>query len=128
MMVDRGMRVLVVDEMTTMARSIARLLGELGFVNIDEIHDCRDAMRLLAVRRYGLVLSDWEMSPVTGFELLRTVRADPAMKSLPFILVTSEVRVEKVIAARQAGVSGYLVKPFSDALLKQKLVGILGDF
>lgn len=128
MAVDRGIRVLVVEELATTGHAIAVLLEQLGFSRVEHLNNAEMAWSLIVQGRYGLVLADWEMSPVTGYELLRRVRADPAIRRLPFILLTSEVRVDKVIAARQAGVSGYLVKPFSDALLRQKLLAIMGEF
>lgn len=127
MAVDRTMSVLVVDDYKTMIRIIRGLLEQLGFKNIDEATDGPTALSLIRSKSYGLVLSDWNMSPMTGLELLKAVRADPATASTPFLMVTAEAKTENVIAARQAGVNNYIIKPFTLAVLRQKLSAVLGE-
>jgi len=129
MAVDLNMRVLIVDDYKTMLRIIRNLLKQLGFNNIDEATDGSQALQMLrSGTTYGLVISDWNMEPMTGLQLLREVRADAALKSLPFIMVTAESKTENVIAAKEAGVSNYIVKPFNAETLKGKMVSVLGDF
>ena len=129
MAVDKNMHILIVDDYKTMLRIIRNLLRQLGFVNIDEATD--GAMALSMMRsgaNYGLVISDWNMEPMTGLQLLREVRADAKLKPVPFIMVTAESKSENVIAAKEAGVSNYIVKPFNAETLKAKMVSVLGDF
>jgi two-component system chemotaxis response regulator CheY len=129
MSVDKNMHILIVDDYKTMLRIIRNLLRQLGFVNIDEATD--GAMALSMMRgggNYGLVISDWNMEPMTGLQLLREVRSDPKLKATPFIMVTAESKSENVIAAKEAGVSNYIVKPFNAETLKVKMVSVLGDF
>lgn len=128
MAVDKNMRVLIVDDYKTMLRIIRNLLKQLGFVNVDEATDGAQALQMLRSGNYGLVISDWNMEPMTGLQLLREVRADPKMKAVPFIMVTAESKSENVIAAKEAGVSNYVVKPFNAETLKSKMVSVLGDF
>ena len=128
MAVDLGMRVLIVDDYQTMLKVLKSLLRQLKFTNVDEATNAPDALGKLRQGGYGMVISDWNMEPMSGFELLQHVRADDAMKDLPFILVTAESRTENVIAAKQAGVSNYIIKPFTAETLKTKLVSVLGDF
>lgn len=134
MAVDKSMKVLIVDDYKTMLRIIRNLLRQLGFNNIDEATDGSAALQLLRAngvggpQGYGLVISDWNMEPMTGLQLLREVRADAKLKSLPFIMVTAESKSENVIAAKEAGVSNYIVKPFNAETLKSKMVSVLGDF
>jgi two-component system chemotaxis response regulator CheY len=128
MAVDLNMRVLVVDDYKTMVRIIRNLLKQLNFNNVDEASDGSAALRKLREGKYGLVVSDWNMEPMTGLQLLKEVRADNALKDIPFILVTAESKTENVIAAKQAGVSNYIVKPFNAATLKSKLTSVLGEF
>ncbi len=128
MAVDKNMNVLIVDDYKTMLRIIRNLLRQLGFVNIDEATDGSMALQLLRGGNYGLVISDWNMEPMTGLQLLREVRADPKLKPTPFIMVTAESKSENVIAAKEAGVSNYIVKPFNAETLKAKMVSVLGDF
>lgn len=128
MAVDKNMRVLIVDDYKTMLRIIRNLLRQLGFVNIDEATDGSMALQMLRSNTYGLVISDWNMEPMTGLQLLREVRSDAKLKSLPFIMVTAESKSENVIAAKEAGVSNYIVKPFNAETLKSKLVSVLGEF
>lgn len=128
MAVDKAMKILVVDDYKTMVRIVRGLLNQLGFHNVDEATDGPTALSMIGANGYGLVLSDWNMAPMTGFELLKAVRADPKTRALPFVLVTAEAKVENVIAARQAGVNSYIIKPFTHAVLKQKLTAVLGEF
>jgi two-component system chemotaxis response regulator CheY len=128
MAVDVNMKVLVVDDYKTMVRIIRNLLKQLNFNNVDEASDGSSALRKLRERKFDLVISDWNMEPMTGLQLLKEVRSDDKLKHIPFIMVTAESKTENVIAAKQAGVSNYIVKPFNAATLKAKLTGILGDF
>lgn len=121
MAVDLSMSVLVVDDYNTMIRIIRNLLKQLGFENIDDASDGSAALAKLRSKRYGLVISDWNMEPMTGYELLKQVRADGALGQIPFIMVTAEAKSENVIAAKKAGVSNYIVKPFNAQTLKGKI-------
>ena len=129
MAVDKGMRILIVDDYKTMLRIIRNLLKQLGFNNVDEATDGSAALQVL--RRgdeYGLVISDWNMEPMTGLQLLKEVRADAKLKSTPFIMITAESKTENVVAAKQAGVNNYIVKPFNAATLKTKMTAVIGAF
>ena len=128
MAVNMDMPVLIVDDYKTMLRIIRNLLKQLGFNNVDEATDGREALDKLRTKEYGLVISDWNMEPMTGIQLLREVRADSKMQNLPFIMITAESKTENVIAAKQAGVSNYIVKPFNAATLKSKMQSVLGPF
>jgi two-component system chemotaxis response regulator CheY len=129
MAVDQNMRILIVDDYKTMLRIIRNLLRQLGFNEIDEAMDGSQALQQLrSGTEYGLIISDWNMEPMTGLQLLREVRADPKLKGTPFIMVTAESKSENVIAAKEAGVSNYIVKPFNAETLKAKMVSVLGDF
>lgn len=128
MAVDKNMSVLIVDDYKTMLRIIRNLLKQLGFNNIDEATDGSMALQMMRAASYGLVISDWNMEPMTGLQLLREVRADAKLKPTPFIMVTAESKSENVIAAKEAGVSNYIVKPFNAETLKAKMVSVLGDF
>jgi len=126
--VDMNAPVLVVDDYQTMVRIIRNLLKQLGFENVDEAADGREALEKMKKTKYGLVISDWNMEPMTGYELLREVRADKILKPTPFIMVTAESKTENVIAAKKAGVNNYIVKPFNAQTLKAKIASVLGDF
>jgi two-component system chemotaxis response regulator CheY len=128
MAVDLNMNVLIVDDYKTMLRIIRNLLKQLGFNNVDEATDGSAALQKLRDKEYGLVISDWNMEPMTGIQLLREVRADAKLKGMPFIMITAESKTENVIAAKEAGVNNYIVKPFNAATLKTKLVTVLGNF
>ncbi len=128
MAVSKEMQILIVDDYKTMLRIVRSLLEQLGFRNIDEATDGKSAFDLINARAYGLVISDWNMQPVTGLDLLKRVRANPPTAKLPFIMVTAEARTENVVAARQAGVNNYIIKPFTQAVLKQKIAAVLGEF
>ncbi len=128
MSVDKNINVLIVDDYKTMLRIVRNLLKQLGFNNVDEATDGSMALQMLRVGNYGLIISDWNMEPMTGLQLLREVRADAKVKDTPFIMVTAESKSENVIAAKEAGVSNYIVKPFNAETLKQKMSSVLGDF
>lgn len=129
MAVDKNMNVLIVDDYKTMLRIVGNLLKQLGFSNIDEATDGSMALeKMRADKSYGLVISDWNMEPMTGLQLLKEVRADEKLKATPFIMITAESKTENVIAAKQAGVNNYIVKPFNAETLKKKMVAVLGDF
>ncbi|TAN57586.1 MAG: response regulator [Rhodospirillales bacterium] len=128
MPVDKNMKVLIVDDYKTMLRIVRNLLKQLGFMNVDEATDGSMALQLLRNAQYGLVISDWNMEPMTGLQLLKEVRADAKLKGVPFIMVTAESKSENVIAAKEAGVSNYIVKPFNAETLKTKMASVLGDF
>ena len=128
MPIDKSMNVLIVDDYKTMLRIIRNLLKQLGFNNVDEATDGSMALQKLRDKEYGLVISDWNMEPMTGIQLLREVRADAKLKALPFIMITAESKTENVIAAKEAGVNNYIVKPFNAATLKTKLSSVLGQF
>ncbi len=130
MAVDKSMKVLIVDDYKTMLRIIRNLLRQLGFENVDEATDGTMALEKLkeGEGKFGLVVSDWNMEPMTGIELLRKVRGDDQLKHIPFIMVTAESKSENVIAAKEAGVSNYIVKPFNAETLKSKMVSVLGEF
>ena len=124
MAVDVSTPILIVDDYNTMIRIIRNLLRQLGFEQIDEANDGQAALAKLRTRNYGLVISDWNMEPMTGYELLKEVRADPGLSKTPFIMVTAESKTENVIAAKQAGVNNYIVKPFNAATLKSKIEAV----
>jgi two-component system chemotaxis response regulator CheY len=124
---DPTMPVLVVDDYTTMVRIIRNLLRQLGFVDVDDAKDGESALAKMHIRRYGLVISDWNMEPMTGFDLLRQVRADPGLGEIPFIMVTAESKTENVIAAKKAGVNNYIVKPFNAQTLKSKIEAVFAE-
>ncbi|PCI56061.1 MAG: two-component system response regulator [Alphaproteobacteria bacterium] len=129
MAVDMNMNVLIVDDYTTMLRIIKNLLKQLGFNNIDEATDGTMAFEKVKMKNYGLVISDWNMEPMSGFEFLKKIRAsEQAFKTVPFIMITAESKTENVIAAKQAGVNNYIVKPFNAETLKGKITSVLGDF
>jgi len=128
MAVDKSMQILIVDDYNTMRRIIRNLLKQLGFDNVDEASDGADAFKKLQEKTFHLVISDWNMEPMTGLELLKLVRADAKLKNLPFIMVTAESKPENVIAAKQAGVSNYIVKPFNAETLKGKMSSVIGEF
>ncbi|NOZ41669.1 MAG: response regulator [Alphaproteobacteria bacterium] len=128
MAVDKAMPILIVDDYKTMLRIIRNLLKQLGFNNVDDASDGADALNKMRSKSYGLIISDWNMEPMTGYELLKEVRSDDILKKTPFIMVTAESKTDNVIAAKKAGVNNYIVKPFNAATLKQKLSSVLGEF
>lgn len=121
MSLDLNISVLVVDDYKTMIRIIKNLLKQIGFNDVDDAADGGEALEKLKQKQYGLVISDWNMEPMTGYELLKHVRADENLKSIPFIMVTAEAKSENVVAAKEAGVSNYIVKPFNAQTLKGKI-------
>jgi two-component system chemotaxis response regulator CheY len=128
MAVDMQMPILVVDDYKTMVRIIQNLLKQLGFTNFDDAADGEEALAKMRESKYALVISDWNMDPVSGYDLLQTVRAHEELRDTPFIMVTAESHGEKVYAAKQAGVNNYIVKPFNAATLKRKLSAVIGEF
>ena len=124
MAIDRSMPVLVVDDYGAMINVIRGQLQLLGFIDVDEANSGAEALTKLCARRYGLIFSDWHMEPITGLDLLRAVRGDAGLKHTPFIMVTGESRSENVIAAKKAGVNGYIVKPFTPQMLKAKIESV----
>ncbi|MGC9456090.1 MAG: chemotaxis response regulator CheY [Halothiobacillaceae bacterium] len=115
------MNILVVDDFSTMRRIIKNLLKELGFSNIDEADDGSTALPKLKKGEYDFLVTDWNMPGMTGIDLLKAVRADPKLASLPVLMVTAEAKKEQIVMAAQAGVNGYVVKPFNAATLKEKI-------
>ena len=128
MAINKQMPILIVDDYKTMLRIVRGLLNQLGFMNIDEATDGTMAWEMVKKKPYGLIVSDWNMEPMSGFEFLKLVRTNDATKQLPFIMVTAESKTENIIAAKQAGVSNYIVKPFNAQTLKQKLEAVFGPF
>jgi len=127
--VDKNMNILIVDDYKTMLRIIKNLLGQLGFNNVDDATDGKMALDLMKGKSYGLVISDWNMEPMTGLDLLKSVRgSNDNHKAVPFIMITAESKTENVVAAKEAGVNNYIVKPFNAETLKQKMSSVLGDF
>lgn len=120
-MIDTSIKVLVVDDMSTMRRIVKNVLKQVGFTDIMEAENGQDALTKLKAGGFGLVVSDWNMPIMQGIELLRAVRADPELKSMPFLMVTAEAQKENIIEAVQAGVSNYVVKPFTAEALQEKL-------
>lgn len=127
-MVDMNINILTVDDNKTMLRIICSLLNQIGFNNVDEAMNGAMALEKLKEKKYELIISDWNMEPMSGIELLKNVRADEKLKMTPFLMVTAESKTENVIAAKQAGVNNYIVKPFNSETLKSKLASILGPF
>lgn len=131
MTVDKNMNVLVVDDYQTMIRIIKNLLKQLGFNNVDEATTGQGALDQINAKQYGLIISDWNMEPMSGLDLLKTVRSTQGndnISKVPFIMVTAESKTENVIAAKQAGVNNYIVKPFNAETLKSKMAAVIGDF
>ena len=128
MAVDMNMSILIVDDYKTMLRIIRNLLKQLGFNAVDEAADGSAALAKMRAKNYGLVIPDWNMEPMTGYQLLKEVRADETLKSTPFIMITAESKTDNVVAAKKAGVNNYIVKPFNAATLKTKISSVLGDF
>ncbi|MDA1091225.1 MAG: response regulator [Proteobacteria bacterium] len=128
MAVDKNMQILVVDDYNTMLRILKNLLKQLGFNNVDTAMDGGEALQKLNASKFDFVISDWNMEPMTGIELLREVRASEKLKHIPFIMITAESKTENVIAAQKAGVSNYIVKPFNAETLKGKMASVLGAF
>jgi two-component system chemotaxis response regulator CheY len=121
------MPILVVDDFSTMSRIIRNLLKQIGFHDVDEASDGIAALSKMRQRNYGLVISDWNMTPMTGYDLLRQVRADPALGKTPFIMITAESKTDNVIAAKKAGANNYIVKPFNAQTLEHKIRAVFPD-
>lgn len=126
MVVDRNMNALIVDDDTAMRGVLRKVLGQLQFTNVHEASDGATALAMLRANDFGLIISDWDMAPMTGIELLRTVRTDPRLRHIPFVMVTAESKAENAAAAKAAGVSSYIVKPFTPEILKRQLASVLG--
>jgi two-component system, chemotaxis family, chemotaxis protein CheY len=126
MAVDKSTPILVVDDYKTMVRIVRNLLHQLGFHDVDDANDGASALAKLRAKRFGLVISDWAMEPMSGLELLQAMRADPDLKTLPFIMITAENRSERVARAEQAGADGYLVKPFNAEALRAEIARVMG--
>jgi len=118
---NKDMKILVVDDFSTMRRIIKNLLRDLGFSNTDEADDGNSALPMLQTGKYDFLVTDWNMPGMTGIELLKNVRADENLKTLPILMVTAEAKRDQIVAAAQAGVNGYVVKPFTAAVLKEKI-------
>jgi two-component system chemotaxis response regulator CheY len=127
MAADASMSILIVDDYNTMIRIIRNLLKQLGFENVDEANDGTSALAKLREKSYGLVISDWNMTPMTGYDLLREIRADPVLRATRFIMVTAESKTDNVIAAKKAGVDNYIVKPFNAQTLQHKIHSVFTD-
>ena len=123
---DMNMPILIVDDYKTMLKIIRNLLKQLGFSNIDEAMDGSAALQKIRSKNYGLIISDWNMEPMSGLHLLKEVRLDAKSKDVPFIMVTAESKSENIIAAKDAGVSNYIVKPFNAETLKSKISAVMG--
>lgn len=128
MAVDKSMPILIVDDYKTMLRIVRNLLNQLGFTNIDEATDGQMALGKCKEKDYSLIISDWNMEPMSGLDFLKQIRANDRTKGWPFIMVTAESKTENVIIAKKAGVSNYIVKPFNANILKEKLTAVLGPF
>ena len=128
MSLDLSISVLVVDDYKTMIRIIKNLLKQIGFTDVDDASDGTEALAKLNEKSYGLVISDWNMEPMTGYELLQRVRSDDNLKHIPFIMVTAEAKSENVVAAKEAGVSNYIVKPFNVQTVRDRIEATVGRF
>ena len=126
MPIDFAMPILVVDDYQTMVRIIRNLLKQIGFENVDDASNGEAALQKIKAKRYSLIISDWNMEPMTGFQLLQKVREDGASANVPFIMITAESKTDNVVAARRAGVNHYIVKPFNAATLKSKIDAVFG--
>jgi two-component system chemotaxis response regulator CheY len=122
---DKNTPVLIVDDYKTMLRIIRNLLKQIDIENVEEASDGQEALTKLRAGSFGLVISDWNMAPMTGLDLLKEVRADARLKDMPFIMITAESKTENVVAAKQAGVSNYIVKPFNAETLREKIEKVM---
>lgn len=118
---NKNLKILVVDDFSTMRRIVKNLLNELGFTDISEADDGKTALPMLQAGGFEFVVTDWNMPGMAGIDLLKAIRADDKLKHLPVLMVTAEAQREQIIEAAKAGVSGYIVKPFTGATLKEKL-------
>lgn len=128
MPVNKNMKVLIVDDYKTMLRIVGNLLNQLGFKDVEEANDGAEAYEMFLNNDYGLIISDWNMEPMSGLELLKKIRGGSKNADIPFIMVTAESKTENVIIAKKAGVSNYIVKPFNAETLKTKMKAVLGEF
>jgi len=126
--VNKDMNILIVDDYKTMLRIIRNLLSQLGFANVDEATDGTMALGMFKEKEYDLIISDWNMEPMSGLDLLKNIRTGTRNPKVPFIMITAESKTENVIVAKQAGVNNYIVKPFNAETLKNKLMAVLGPF
>jgi two-component system chemotaxis response regulator CheY len=126
MAVDKSTPILVVDDYKTMVRIVRNLLHQLGFHDVDDANDGASALAKLRAKRFGLVISDWAMEPMSGLELLQAMRADPELKALPFIMITAENRSDRIARAEQAGADGYIVKPYNAEALRDRIARVMG--
>ena len=115
------MKILVVDDVKTMVRIVRKILKQLGYEDVEEAYDGVGALEKVLSSDFGLIISDWNMEPMTGFELLQRVRSDPVKAHIPFILVTAEAKADNLAAAKAAGVTGYLIKPFNEKTLSEQI-------
>lgn len=125
-MADPNLKILLIDDFSTMRRIIKNLLKEIGYEDVEEAEDGAVALQMLKDKAYDFIISDWNMPNMTGIELLKLIRADDSLKDLPFLMVTAEAKPENVTEALGAGVSNYIVKPFTSVTLKEKIDKILG--
>lgn len=122
------MKILVIDDFATMRRIVRNLLNQIGFTEVEEASDGVAALQKLRENKFGLVISDWNMEPISGLQLLKEIRTDAKLRDTPFIMVMAESKkTEDVIAAKTAGVNNYIVKPFNADTLKQKIQSVLGS-
>lgn len=128
MAVNRNIPILIVDDNKATLRILRNLLGQSGFRNIDEALNSEEAQSKLKEKLFGLVISDWDLAPMTGLELLKSIRSDDRTKKTPFFMVASEIKQENIVAAKDAGVTNFIIKPFSSDTIKSKLVGVFGPF
>ena len=127
MALNPSLSVLLVDDSKLMINIIRGLLQHLGISDVDDANDGASALAKMRTKRYGLVISDWNMEPMSGYDLLQQVRADPGLGATPFIMVTAESKTENVIAAKQAGVNNYIVKPFNAQTLRNKIEAVFAS-
>ncbi len=128
MAVDMNMKILIVDDYKTMLKILGNLLKQLNFSNVEDAKDGTEALQKLRAEKFDMVISDWNMEPMTGIDLLKEVRGNAKLKHLPFIMITAESKSENVVAAKKAGVSNYIVKPFNAETLKGKIASVIGEF
>jgi len=121
---DPNMKIMVVDDMSTMRRIVKNILKQIGFSNVDEAENGQEALEKLKADTFGFVVSDWNMPVMTGIDMLRAIRSDEALKHIPVLMVTAEAKKENIVEAVQAGVSNYIVKPFTAESLQEKMAKI----
>jgi two-component system chemotaxis response regulator CheY len=126
-MPDSGIRILVVDDFSTMRRIIKNILKQLGYENVEEAENGADAYEMLEAEKFEFIITDWNMPIMDGLGLLKKIRTNPETKALPVLMVTAEAEKEKVVSAIQAGVNNYIVKPFTAEVLKEKMDKIFGE-